>query len=50
MRTFNNFTLLVAITSCIAMIGATTIGVRDHAGAIYRRQLYVPWQYSPCRF
>jgi hypothetical protein len=41
MRTFNNFSLL-AVLSCIAMIGATLIGNRAPAGAIHRRQLYVP--------
>ena len=42
MRTFS-FTLL-AVLSCIAMIGATPIGNRAPAEAIVRRQLYVPWQ------
>jgi hypothetical protein len=42
MRTFT-FSLL-AVLNCIAMIGATPIWNRALAGAINRRQLYVPWR------
>ena len=47
MRVFN--TSLIALLSCIAMVGATPVGNNAAAEAISRREEYVPYLYMQSR-